>query len=169
MSFFSAEDLPTFPVIDRLLVGVKERVNLAREIDKLELTHRRDISRNGWLQKAAKEMDILLDDNEFYSTDDVDAVEKAALKKTLKTKKNQLENLIEKPLFPKNFSGKYLDVDLNISLSQNTQKAIEIMKQAVNEFPKLKKESAPKESQKSKRALKRKKQCENTSIKKIKP
>lgn len=62
---FLAEDLPTFPVIDRLLVAVKERVNLAREIDKLELTCRRDNSQKGWLQKAAKEMDLLLDEEEL--------------------------------------------------------------------------------------------------------
>lgn len=57
--------MPTFPVVDRLLVAVKERVNVAREIDKLELTCRRDNSQKGWLQKAAKDMDLLLDDEEL--------------------------------------------------------------------------------------------------------
>lgn len=61
----AAEDLPTFPVVDRLLVAVKERVNVAREIDKLELRCRRDNSQKGWLQKAAKDMDLLLDDEEL--------------------------------------------------------------------------------------------------------
>lgn len=61
---FLAEDLPTFPVVDRLLVAVKERVNIAREIDKLELACRRNNSQKGWLQKAAKEMDILLDNDD---------------------------------------------------------------------------------------------------------
>ena len=62
--FHAADDLPSFPVEDRLLVAVKERVDVAREIDKLDLNCRKENSRKGWLQKAAKEMDLLLDDDD---------------------------------------------------------------------------------------------------------
>ena len=61
---FTAQDIPTFPVIDRLLVSVKERVNIAREIDSLDLRCRRDNTQKGWLKKAAEEMDILLDEDQ---------------------------------------------------------------------------------------------------------
>lgn len=54
-----------FPVDDHLLIAVKERVNLAREIDKLQLTTLRDRTKKGWFEKAAKEMDILVDDDEM--------------------------------------------------------------------------------------------------------
>lgn len=58
-----AHDLPTFPVIDRLLVAIKERVDVAREIDKLELKCRRENIHKNWLRKAAEEMDIVLEDD----------------------------------------------------------------------------------------------------------
>lgn len=51
-----------------------------------------------------------------------------------------MAKLIEKPLFPKNFSGKYIDTSLEISLESNSEKAIDIMKKAIDEYPKLKKE-----------------------------
>ncbi|XP_014207809.1 ATP-dependent RNA helicase DDX24 [Copidosoma floridanum] len=131
------EDLPTFPVIDRLLIAVKERVNIAREIDKLELTCRRDNTKKSWLQKAAKEMDLLLDDDEFDHP--MEEMETADTKRQLKARRHQLEKLLKKPFFPKNFSGKYLDSSLQISLEQNSHKAIDIMKQAIEERPSLKK------------------------------
>lgn len=46
--------------------AVKERVNLARELDQLQLTHKRTSSKLGWLERAAQEMDLLLDDDEKY-------------------------------------------------------------------------------------------------------
>lgn len=59
-----AEDLPMFPVVDKLLVAVKERVDIAREIDKLELKCRRDNSQKGWLRKAIEDMDLVLEEDE---------------------------------------------------------------------------------------------------------
>lgn len=59
-----AEDLPMFPVVDKLLIAVKERVDIAREIDKLELKCRRDNSQKGWLRKAIEDMDLVLEEDE---------------------------------------------------------------------------------------------------------
>lgn len=56
------EDLPLFPVCPKYLKGCKERVNLARELDKLELQIRKATSEESWLQKAAKEMEIIVDE-----------------------------------------------------------------------------------------------------------
>lgn len=53
-----------FPVVDKLLVAVKERVDIAREIDKLELKCRRDNSQKGWLRKAIEDMDLVLEEDE---------------------------------------------------------------------------------------------------------
>lgn len=64
-SLLLAEDLPMFPVIDRLLIAVKERVNIAREVDKLELKCRRDNSQKGWIRKAVEDMDLLLDEDQL--------------------------------------------------------------------------------------------------------
>ena len=54
--------MPVFPVQEDYLKAVKERVNLARELDQLELQIRKGNSEEGWLQKAAKDMDIVVDD-----------------------------------------------------------------------------------------------------------
>lgn len=44
------------------LQAVKQRVDLARELDKLELQVKKVNSESGWFQKAAEDMDILVDD-----------------------------------------------------------------------------------------------------------
>lgn len=49
--------------MDRLLIAIKERVNIARDIDKLELKCRRENTQKSWLQKAVEDMDIVLDND----------------------------------------------------------------------------------------------------------
>ncbi|CAL7938624.1 unnamed protein product [Xylocopa violacea] len=132
------EDLPTFPVVDRLLIAVKERVDIAREIDKLELKCRRDNSQKGWLRKAVEDMDLVLDEDEEELASEVK--ETADLKHQLKIKKRQLESLMSKPLFPKGFSGKYPDLNIEYKLNEGNQKAVDIMKKVIEEIPKKKKE-----------------------------
>lgn len=62
MNFILAEDIPTFPVQAKILNAVKERVNMARDLDRLELQVRKANSESGWLEKAAEDMDIIIDD-----------------------------------------------------------------------------------------------------------
>lgn len=57
-------DLPVFPVVDRILITIKERVNVARDIDKLELKYRRQNNQKGWLRKAVEDMDMILDEED---------------------------------------------------------------------------------------------------------
>lgn len=64
MNLFLAHDLPTFPVVDRLLIAVKERVDVARDIDKLELKCRRQNTQKSWFRKAMEDMDMVLDDDD---------------------------------------------------------------------------------------------------------
>lgn len=64
-------------------------------------------------------------------SDSEEAATEATLRRQLKAKKNQLRSLLSKPIFPKGFSGKYLDDDLNIDIAQDTQKAIEVMKKVI--------------------------------------
>ncbi|KAJ8870649.1 hypothetical protein PR048_029672 [Dryococelus australis] len=58
------QQLPQFPIAEGYMAAVKERVLLARDLDRLELSSRRSSAAAGWLQKAAREMDILLDDDD---------------------------------------------------------------------------------------------------------
>ncbi|XP_077277605.1 ATP-dependent RNA helicase DDX24 [Temnothorax americanus] len=125
-------DLPVFPVVDRLLITIKERVDVARDIDKLELKSRRQNNQKGWLRKAVEDMDMVLDeeDDDESSTESEEA---AALKRQLKAKKSQLRFLLSKPMFPKGFSGKYLDDNLNVDIVQDVQKAVEVMKKIIED------------------------------------
>ncbi|XP_034242516.1 ATP-dependent RNA helicase DDX24 [Thrips palmi] len=98
-------NLPMFPVESEWMANVKERVHLARRLDTLELQARRVNTEHGWLDKAVKEMDLVLSDDELptsYSRDGGDKVKKeaAALRK-------QLNILLSKPLIPKGFSSKF--------------------------------------------------------------
>ncbi|XP_078036621.1 ATP-dependent RNA helicase DDX24 isoform X2 [Augochlora pura] len=147
------EDLPVFPIIDRLLVAVKERVDIARAIDQLELKCRRDTSKKGWLLKAVEEMDLLLDedDEELES----ESREMANLKHQLKIKRRHLESLLSKPLFPKGFSGKYLDTNMEFTLVDDNEKAVNIMKKVIEEIPQKQKERN-KQSSRKKTMLKNK-------------
>lgn len=130
------EDIPTFPVIDRLLVAVKERVDVAREIDSLELKCRRNNVHKGWLQKAVEDMDIVLDEEQLEST--MESKEIADLRRLLKTKKHRLASLLSKPLFPKGFSGKYPDINVDYRFKEDHLKAVDVMKKAIEESPKKK-------------------------------
>lgn len=51
-------------MVDRTLITVKERVDVARDIDKLELKYRRQNNQKTWLQKTMEDMDIVLDEED---------------------------------------------------------------------------------------------------------
>lgn len=69
----------------------------------------------------------------LFSESSTESEEAAALRRQLKAKKNQLRSLLSKPIFPKGFSGKYLDDNLNVNIVQDAQKAIEVMKKVIED------------------------------------
>lgn len=66
LKFISDPSLPMFPVESEWMATVRQRVHLARRLDKLELQARRVNAEHGWLDKAVKEMDLALSDDELY-------------------------------------------------------------------------------------------------------
>lgn len=54
--------MPIFPVQENILNAVKKMINLARELDKLQLQVKKANTEMGWLQKAADDMDVIVDD-----------------------------------------------------------------------------------------------------------
>jgi hypothetical protein len=64
-SFFSSldEDLQTFPTDITYLSNLKRRVRLASEISKLHHQIAKVANETNWYHKAAKELDMELDDN----------------------------------------------------------------------------------------------------------
>ncbi|XP_065168949.1 ATP-dependent RNA helicase DDX24, partial [Atheta coriaria] len=98
------EDLPSFPVQEHYLNAVKQRVNLARQVDKLDLQVRKANAESGWYEKAAEEMDIIIDNPSLkYDLD-----EAHGLKKSAQVRRKQLTAMLAKPIFPTGLiSGKY--------------------------------------------------------------
>ncbi|XP_044745525.1 ATP-dependent RNA helicase DDX24 [Coccinella septempunctata] len=132
-----SEDVPNFPVERNYLDAVKERVNLAREVDKLQLQVRKTSAEIGWFEKAAKEMDIIIDNVSLNH----DSKDRAKYKKLYDIKRKQLANLLEKPIFPRGINGKYPLIN-HPSLVDNlevTENAIDTMKKSVENDTKDKK------------------------------
>lgn len=63
---FSDKPLPNFPVDQNIFKVLKERVALARAIDKSEHRIKRLSAQNRWIVNAAKEMDIDIEDENLY-------------------------------------------------------------------------------------------------------
>lgn len=94
--------------------------------------------------------------------------ESADLRKQLKVKKHQLRALLMKPLFPRGFSGKYPETNVEISLEQNSEKAIDVMKKALDSVP-IKRKREKKVIaviRRNKKALKQKMKSDRRNIRK---
>lgn len=63
MFFLPDEDLQTFPIESTYLSNLKRRVRLATDISKLHHQAAKVANETNWYHKAAKELDIELDDN----------------------------------------------------------------------------------------------------------
>ncbi|KAM6463833.1 ATP-dependent RNA helicase DDX24 isoform 2-T3 [Liasis olivaceus] len=59
------EELPFFPIETKCMTAIKERVNLARQIEKVEYFNSRAKHQNSWLQQAAQALELDLDDDEL--------------------------------------------------------------------------------------------------------
>jgi hypothetical protein len=56
------EDMSLFPVDRPLFDEVRKRIEMAKELEQLEHSHKRTQSEEGWLNKAAKELDLHFDE-----------------------------------------------------------------------------------------------------------
>ncbi|XP_051579156.1 ATP-dependent RNA helicase DDX24 [Myxocyprinus asiaticus] len=100
------EDLPVFPVQTKCMMAIKERVNLARKIEKIEYFNSREKQHNSWVRQAAEAMDIDVDDDLLLGgrKDENDEREQQKLMKVLK---KQLKHLISQPVFRNEMKTKY--------------------------------------------------------------
>ncbi|XP_022224518.2 ATP-dependent RNA helicase DDX24 [Drosophila obscura] len=132
------EDLPLFPISERFLGGVRERVNLARDLDKEELKLKRVQSERGWMKKHAEEMDMIIDgyNDESGSDQDEDpfVIERRRNRLHVETVRAQLHSLLAQPLFPRGFSFKYPNSqDAADVTTSHTTSAVETMKAAIED------------------------------------
>uniref|UniRef100_A0AAY5EJ25 ATP-dependent RNA helicase n=1 Tax=Electrophorus electricus TaxID=8005 RepID=A0AAY5EJ25_ELEEL len=99
------EDLPLFPVQNKCMAAIKERVDVARKIEKMEYHNSRQKQHNSWFRQAAEEMDIDLDDDLLLGGGrDEDEREHQKLMKALK---KQLKQLFSQPVFKAHMKTKY--------------------------------------------------------------
>ncbi|NXH93854.1 DDX24 helicase, partial [Pachycephala philippinensis] len=98
-----SEELPFFPVDTKCMTSIKERMNLARQIEKAEFFNSRAKQHNSWLQQAAEALEIDLDDDMLMGNEQ----EESQKQKMLKGMKKQLKHMLSQPLFKVLMKTKY--------------------------------------------------------------
>lgn len=127
-------ELPSFPIDSQILSPLKELVVIARELDSLELKKRRAAQAVGWRDRAARDMDIIIDEDDIPVTQVDTSIDKA-----LKAKRRQLDVILSRPVYPKGFSFKYPTLNDPNALRNTEENALQVMKRAI-ESGQLKKE-----------------------------
>ncbi|XP_009465747.1 PREDICTED: ATP-dependent RNA helicase DDX24 [Nipponia nippon] len=100
------EELPFFPVETKCMTSIKERMNLARQIEKAEFFNSRAKQHNSWLQQAAEALEIDLDDDMLMGKK-ASEEEESQKQKMLKGMKKQLKHMLSQPLFKVLMKTKY--------------------------------------------------------------
>ncbi|NWQ80577.1 DDX24 helicase, partial [Columbina picui] len=101
-----SEELPFFPVDSKCLTSIKERMNLARQIEKAEFFNSRAKQHDSWLQQAAEALEVDLDDDMFMGKK-ASEQEESQKQKMLKGMKKQLKHMLSQPLFKVLMKTKY--------------------------------------------------------------
>ncbi|NWU75708.1 DDX24 helicase, partial [Onychorhynchus coronatus] len=100
------EELPFFPVDSKCMTSIKERMNLARQIEKAEFFNSRAKQHNSWLQQAAEALEMDLDDDMLMGKK-ANEQEESQKQKMLKGMKKQLKHMLSQPLFKVLMKTKY--------------------------------------------------------------
>ncbi|XP_009893757.1 PREDICTED: ATP-dependent RNA helicase DDX24 [Charadrius vociferus] len=101
-----SEELPFFPVESKCMTSIKERMNLARQIEKAEFFNSRAKQHNSWLQQAAEALEVDLDDDMLMGKK-ASEQEESQKQKMLKGMKKQLKHMLTQPLFKVLMKTKY--------------------------------------------------------------
>ncbi|NXA30156.1 DDX24 helicase, partial [Ibidorhyncha struthersii] len=101
-----SEELPFFPVESKCMTSIKERMNLARQIEKAEFFNSRAKQHNSWLQQAAEALEVDLDDDMLMGKKGSEQ-EESQKQKMLKGMKKQLKHMLTQPLFKVLMKTKY--------------------------------------------------------------
>jgi len=91
------EDLPTFPVDHSYLSNLKRRIRLASDISKLRHQVKKVANENNWYHKAAKELDIELDD-QIRDIEKAKAANNKDIQKKEMQLRTELDQLLRQPL-----------------------------------------------------------------------
>ncbi|XP_061898205.1 ATP-dependent RNA helicase DDX24 [Entelurus aequoreus] len=101
------EEFPVFPTESHCMEAIKERVELARQIEKIEFFNGRKKHHNSWLRQTAEAMDIVLDEDLLLGGNGRDEEDTSGEKKMVKGMKKHLKHLISQPVFRSVTKTKY--------------------------------------------------------------
>ncbi|XP_059375467.1 ATP-dependent RNA helicase DDX24 [Carassius carassius] len=101
-----SEELPVFPVQSACMNAIKERVTLARKIEKMEYFHSREKQHNSWVRQASEAMELDVDE-ELLLGGGKDECEVREQQRLMKILKKQLKQLISQPVFTHQRKTKY--------------------------------------------------------------
>ncbi|XP_030838947.1 ATP-dependent RNA helicase DDX24-like isoform X1 [Strongylocentrotus purpuratus] len=101
------EEIPSFPVEHSYYQAVNERVELARDIDKLEHVSNKKKHQNDWFVRAAKELDVDVDEH-LNLHDMGDSSEQKQFNKKLRIMRGTLKALLKRRIFAAGYSQRYL-------------------------------------------------------------
>ncbi|XP_052594815.1 ATP-dependent RNA helicase DDX24 isoform X2 [Peromyscus californicus insignis] len=100
------EDIPLFPVQSKYMDVVKERIRLARQIEKAEYRNFQACLHNSWMEQAAAALEIELEED-MYKGGKADQQEERRRQKQVKILKQELRHLLSQPLFQENLKTRY--------------------------------------------------------------
>ncbi|XP_005390422.1 PREDICTED: ATP-dependent RNA helicase DDX24 [Chinchilla lanigera] len=100
------EDIPLFPVQTKYMDVVKERIRLARQIEKSEYWNFQACLHNSWIEQAAAALEIELEED-MYKGGKADQQEERRRQKQMKALKKELRHLLSQPLFKEDLKTKY--------------------------------------------------------------
>ncbi|ETN66977.1 DEAD box ATP-dependent RNA helicase [Anopheles darlingi] len=125
-------DLPLYPTSDRMMRQIKQRVQLARDIERLEMQQRRSGEERSWEDKLAKE---------FRDESDVDSeqeemrkLDQVRQKRQFKAKRLELSRLLAVPLVLDRAEMRYPSSNIGVQLTaESDQSAISLIQRSVQE------------------------------------
>ncbi|KAM7375837.1 hypothetical protein PAMP_005604 [Pampus punctatissimus] len=100
------EELPMFPIEVKCMDAIKERVNLARKIEKIEFHNSRKKQHNSWFKQAAEALEVDLDDDLLIGRANDEEGDREQ-QKMVKGMKKHLKHLISQPVFKNVIKTKY--------------------------------------------------------------
>ncbi|XP_049290161.1 ATP-dependent RNA helicase ddx24 [Anopheles funestus] len=125
------EDLPLYPTNERMMRQVRERILLAREIERTDLQQRREGAKRSWEDQVAKE---------FQSDSEVDSdqeemrrMEETKRKRLFRAKRLELSQLLAKPIVADRIELNYPSLNIDAAKRLQTEKnqsAISIVRKA---------------------------------------
>ncbi|CAL5031086.1 unnamed protein product [Urochloa decumbens] len=104
----SKVNLQQFPVDPAYMPAIRDRLSLARQIDKIARKNSQENASKSWIQRNAESMGLILDNSDSEEERVKSHKQRKATSAQLQKLQQELSNLLQHPLQPKTFSRRYL-------------------------------------------------------------